>query len=222
MVRGVYMEIEFPEAGPIAAVAVRAVQTYPTIGDFYDAILDAMARLPESAYKKERQLSLPGLGSTQGVFPITAYADAKLAITTIKHQGEGTRRSPSADANANDIAHYYLFAEIYHGQELIEKNGKWVFGGDPVPLPSAYPMAEVPPQGYGDLTKDFNTKFTYVVNALQATWERPNGAACFQKARRGMGVLGCAAVALMQMAIPDGSGNYGPDFKYIPGQPTPC
>jgi hypothetical protein len=223
MVRAVYMEIEFPEAGPIADVAARAAaHTFPTIGDFYDAILNAIAQLPETAYTGERQLSVPGLGSTDGVFPITSYPDAKRAITTIKHQGEGTRKSPSEDGDINDLAHYYRFAEIYHGHQLIKKKGEWVFEGDVVPLPTAYPMAEVPQGGYGDRTKDFNTKFTFVVNALQATWERADGGPCFKKARQGMGVLEQAAVCLMKQAIPDGSGNFGPDFQYLSGQPAPC
>jgi hypothetical protein len=223
MVRGVYMEIEFPEDGPIAQVAARAkLKTYPTIGDFYDAILKAMSRLPESAFKKERQLSVPGLGSTAGVFPIGSFADAQCAITTIRDQGEGTSDSPSPDDNPNERAHYYRFAEIYHGQQLIKKGGQWVFEGDPVPLPAALPMAEVPDAGYGDRTNDFNAKYTFVVNALQATWERPNGQPCFKKAKLGMGVLQDAAVQLMRQSIGDGSGNYGPDFRYLPGQPTPC
>ncbi len=223
MVRGVYMEIEFPEAGPIAFVAARAAaQTYPTIGDFYDAILNALACLPASAYTGERQLSVPGLGRLQGVFPIKCYADAKQAIVIIKHQGEGTRKSPSPDDNSNDRAHYYRFAEIYHGHQLIQKDDRWVFEGPVVPLPAAYPMAEVPLAGYGDRTKDFNTKFTMVVDALQATWERPDGQPCFKKATKAMKVLRTAALNLMKQELPDGSGNYGPDFRYLSGQPAPC
>jgi hypothetical protein len=223
MVRGVYMEIEFPEAGPIAHVAARiARHAYPTIGDLYDAILDAMSKLPESAYKNERQLSVPGLGSANGVFPIPSYTDAKRALTTIKDQGEGTTHSPSPDDDPNDRAHYYRFAEIYHGRQLIQKAGQWVFEGNVVALPAAYPMAEVPEGGFGDRTKDFNSKYSLVVNALQATWERPDGQPCFKKARLGMGILGQAAVELMKQPIADGSGNYGPDFWYLAGQPVPC
>ena len=181
-----------------------------------------MKRLPQSAYTGDRQLSVPGLGSTKGVFPIKSFTDAEFAITTIKHQGEGTQHSPSEDDKSNEVAHYYRFAEIYHGRELIQKNNEWVFEGNVVPLPAAYPMDEVPPTGYGDLTKDFNTTFTMIVNGLQATWERPNGLACFKKARLAMGVLEDAAVTLMKTPLPDGSGNYGPDFRYMAGQPAPC
>src|SRR5205085_12465252 len=123
MVRGVYMEIEYPEDGPITR---KVAETYPTIGNFYDAILDAFQALPDSAFKKERQLRVPGLGGT-GLFPVLSATDADRAIQTIKEQGEGTSQSPGPSSDPQDRAHYYRFAELYYGRTLVKKDGQWVY-----------------------------------------------------------------------------------------------
>jgi Ferritin-like len=219
MVRGVYMEIEYPEHGPIARYLD---QSYPTIGSFYDAILSAFQRLPESAIKKTRQRQ-DGQDWGLGLFPINSVSDAVQAITTIKEQGEGTAQTPYPSNDPNDRAHYYRFAEIYHGHELIKTNGKWTYEGNEVSLPTAYPMAEVPSAGYpDDITRDFNNRYTDVVNLLQASWARDDGQTCLDKAVHLMPALGGVARNLMQKGLPDGSGSYGPDFRLVPDRDTPC
>ena len=219
MVRTVYMEIEYPECGPIAKYMG---QTYPTIGSFYNAVRDAFQRLPDSAIKKERQREYPGLGGT-GLFRIDSIKDAVCAIKTIKEQGEGTSQSPSPSEDPDDRAHYYRFAELYHGHQLIKKDGRWVYAGDPIALPAAYPMAEVPAGGYDPkVTEKFNTRYTDVVNLLQASWEREDGQRCLKKAVDLMPSLGGLARRLMKLSLPDGSGCMGPDFRTIPHHETPC
>jgi len=63
----VYMVIEYPEGGPIKfAVA----ETYPTIGKFYDAVLEAFQQLKPNL-SEAKQLTYPGLGSDEGLFVIS-------------------------------------------------------------------------------------------------------------------------------------------------------
>lgn len=207
MVRGVYMEVELPESGPITKFLDRS---YPTIGSFYDAIYDAFSRLDPQKIKKERQREL-----LFGLHRIDSIPDAHRAIRTIKEQGEGTSQNPFPGADPKDRAHYYRFGEIYYGKELVNKNGHWVYDGPVVLLPAAYPMAEVPDCGYGDKSVEFNRAFTAVMKLLQSAWETEAGQDALDHAVLDMPSLGGPARELMKLPIPDGSGNYGPDFRLV-------
>jgi len=219
MVRGVYMEIEYPEAGPIARMRMLD-ETFPTIGNFYDAIEGAFRVLPDSAYKKERQLRQLGLGGT-GLFPILSAADAARAIQTIKEQGEGTASDPSPSGDPTNRAHYYRFAELYYGRTLVKVGGGWKYAGDSVELPPAYPMAEVPAAGYPE-SMAFDEQYSDMLNLLQAAWENPvDGQRYLDKSIRIMPSLGSPARELMQKPLPSGAGALGPAFRYIPSRPTP-
>jgi hypothetical protein len=208
MVRSVYMEIELPEGGPITKYMGRS---YPTIGSFYDAIIDAFRQLPASAFKKERQRE-----HFFGLHRIDCLADAERAIHTIKEQGEGTTQDPFPGTDPDDRAHYYRFGEFYNGRKLVKVNNHWVYEGDPVQLPAAYPMAEVPSTGYGAITEQFNRAYTNMVDLLQTAWESElSGEQALEDAIRAMPSLAGPARVLMQMPLPDGSGTYGPDFRLI-------
>lgn len=207
MVRGVYMEVEYPEGGPITKFMDRS---YPTIGSFYDAIFDEFSKLDPRKITKQRQRE-----HLFGLHRIDSIDNAKCAIRTIKEQGEGTSQNPFPGTDPQDRAHYYRFAEIYYGRELIKKNGHWVYQGHAVPLPEAYPMAEVPGCGYGDKTLRFNRAFTAVINLLQSAWETEAGQDALDNAVRDMPSLGGPARDLMKCPLPDGSGNYGPDFRIV-------
>lgn len=205
MVRGIYMEIEYPEGGPIARFLDR---TYPTIGGFYDAIREAFCRLSPKDIRKERQREHPF-----GLHRVDSIEDAKAAIKTIKEQGEGTSQNPFPGDDPADRAHYYQFGEFYHGKKLVKSNGRWGYDGTEVVLPAAYPMAEVPDGGYGDKTAAFNRAYTYVVELLQSAWESELGDQALVDAVLAMPGLGTHARQLMRMNREDGSGNYGPDFR---------
>src|SRR5262245_31761854 len=131
VIKDVFMEIEYPQHGPIAFALG---ETYPTIGAFYDAILAAF--VSQSGHiTGERQLKNASVGLTE----IKKLDDVKAAIQKIKIQGEGTTQSPEeADG---DLAHYYRFAQIYHGRKLIKTpDGKYRYEGDPIPFPEVFPM----------------------------------------------------------------------------------
>lgn len=203
----VLMEIEYPENGPIALVAM---QTYPTIGNFYDAIEQAFQNLSPSAITGARQLT-----SSAGVTKIAAVADALTAVRRIKEQGEGTSDSPLASDFGGATAHYYKFAEIFHGAAIQKgSDGKWRYDGAAVPFPNVYPMATVPPGGYTQ-AREFDQAYTQLLQKLETAWSE--GAQGKLNAAIGdMFDLGDPARMLMQQPIPGGSGNYGPSFQYVP------
>jgi hypothetical protein len=160
VVKDVFMEIEYPQYGPIA---FELGATYPTIGAFYDAILAAFEK-HTGDITGQRQLQNAGVGLTE----IKTLEAGKDAIGMIKVQGEGTTQSPEeADGQ---LAHYYRFAEIYHGRTLIKTpDGRYKYEGDPIPFPDVFPMAEVPAKGYPE-SADFDRNYTAMLDDLQAAW----------------------------------------------------
>lgn len=207
VVHDVFMQIEYPENGPV----VHALgQTYPTIGAFYDAILEAFKNLSASDIKGARQLVSGGIGLTK----ITTLALVENVILKIKEQGEGTDQSPFAQDFGAELAHYYRFAEIYFGQALIKTpDGKWKYEGNTIPFPTVFPMAPVPAGGY-DESHDFDALFCAMLANLQDAWA--NGApAKLNAAITEMFSLGNGARLLMQKPLPSGNGTFGPSFRFV-------
>lgn len=202
------MQIEFPEGGP---VALALDETFTTIGEFYDAILNAFKKLPASDFTGARQLT----SSSLGLFAIRALADAEKAVNEIKQQGEGTSQSPFAVDFGGELAHYYRFAEIHHGRALIKTaDGKFKFEGDPVPFPAAFPVAQVPPGGYPE-SHEFDQQFTSLLNKLQSAWATGSQTDLRGAVAIMVGGLGDSARTLMQTPLPSGGGNFGPDFRLV-------
>ena len=205
-----YMEIEYPEAGP---VVLAPGQTYPTIGSFYGAILDAFQTVSPDLSTKNQ------LTSPIGVYVVETLDAVERAITEIKEQGEGTSKSPLAKDFDGDVAHYYKFAEIFQGSALVQVDGVWQYAGDPIPFPDVYPMAPIPAGGYQDPPDDvvaalqaFNDQFAAVLTYLDSAWA--NGSMSDLAASvNAMYRLRTPARALMQIPLPDGSGTYGPYFR---------
>jgi len=207
----VYMEIEFPEKGP---VALAFGEEYPTIGAFYDAISSAFEQLAPPMSTKNQLIS-EGISLTK----VGTVADAVKAITEIKEQGEGTSQSPLATDFGGELAHYYRFAEIFNGKKLIQVGGKWNYSGDPIPFPDVYPMTPVPAGGYpnpSSQTKQalqaFNQKFATVLNNLESAWTNGNQND-LSKAVGTMLGLQSLANSLMQIPRVDQNGVYGPEFR---------
>lgn len=210
----VYMQIEYPEAGP---VALALGETYPTIGAFYDAILAAFQQLPASDITGNNQITA-NLGANNLVYPIQNINDAEKAISQIKEQGEGTSQSPLAVDFGDELAHYYKYAEIWHGNTLVQQSdGTWKYTGAAISFPQVYPMSPIPKGGYQNPSPQiqqalnaFNMQFKSVLDNLQAAWSgHPSS---LDDAINDMFGLQPLANALMQIPLPDGSGVYGPDF----------
>ncbi|MCE7066662.1 ferritin-like protein [Dyadobacter sp. CY326] len=210
----IFMEIELPEGGPVAFA-----DTFPTIGAFYSAILDAFVSL-NPPLDTTRQLEGP-----LGLKKIATLADVQNGIKLIVHQGEGSQESPE-DTGPGDLAHYYRFGEIYHGKKMLKDSstGRWDFIGAEVPFPDAWPMADVPVGGYRQtdvpdatvwqLIEEFDRNFTTMLDHLQAAWML-GSLSELSTAIITMFTLQDPAVSLMQKPLPNGNGNYGPCFRLL-------
>jgi Ferritin-like len=86
----------------------------------------------------------------------------------------------------------------------------------PVPFPDCYPVARVPQGGYPELpaSKNFNTAYSQLLAHLQDAWTG-GGQNALSAAIGTMFQLYPLAAPIIATPLPDGSGNYGPDF--IPG-----
>jgi len=214
-----FMQIEMPEE----PVAFESTETFPTIGAFYDAIADAFRALSPSITQTRqihRTIDVPdpdGPGKTpltEDLILITSVADAEQAIATIKTQGEGVTGTP--DSPDNELAHYYRFGEIFHGKKLVEVTpGKFEFSGDPVPFPDCWPVAKVPPGGYGDKTKAFNTAYGLMISQLEDAWTKDppdGGPGLLRQAIGTMFGLTTQAGMLVTEPLNGGPEHLGPDF----------
>ena len=209
-VTDVYMQIEYPEDGPLTGDS-----STPTIGSFYDAIAAAFQEL-QPTITGQRQLTATING--EPLYAINSLADVQRAIAEIKEQGEGTSLSPDAVDFGGELAHYYRFGEIANGACLVQADGKWTYTGDPVPFPECWPMAPVPAGGWPSPAPDvralldtFDTAYGSILTGLRDAWATGSNDT-LGDAIDTMFALPKPATALMQVPLPDGSGNYGPDF----------
>ena len=203
-----FMQIEYPQKGPITTL----LTDYPTIGDFYDAILGELINQPDATFTGARQLRSVSVG----VVPIITKTQAIAAIQKIKIQGEGTTSDPRDQRGvADDLAHYYRFGEIYYGNKLILKeDGSWKYEGDNIPFPDVYDIPDVPEGGYAK-SDDFDRLYTVMLGKLQSAWENGDQGLLSQ-AISDMYGLSDPALELMNTLLPSGTGNYCPDFRLVP------
>jgi hypothetical protein len=213
-----YMQIEEPEHPVRTGVEE---ETFPTIGAFYDAIADAFRTLSPPITQTgqiETTIGVPNPDGpdkpqlTEDLILIKSADDAQQAIATIKDQGEGVTGSP--DAPGDELAHFYRFGEIYHGHRLVKVGEGWQYSGDPVPFPDCHPVAKVPAGGYPGVTTDFDEGFATMISLLEGAWTG-GGLDGLENAIGSMFGLKELAATLVTMPLPDGSGNYGPDFVPI-------
>lgn len=191
-----------------------------TIGELYDEILVSFQRL-NPALSTDRQITGP-----LSWMVVQNLSDVEKAINIIKRQGEGA--DDPVDSGFTDLAHYYRFAQIRVGKKLdyISASGLWEFQDDrPIERPEIWPMAVLPAGGYrrGDVTpkvwqlmERFDHTYSHVLDLLQSVWEADDSQAAFWRAIEHMFSLQETALPLMQTPIPNGKGNYGPCFRYIP------
>lgn len=204
------MTIEAPEE-PLALSA----SVPHTVGAFYGAMLEGLrAVAPEFSARGQLRAHI---GSDE-LRPVKTLLDAERSIDIIREQGEGTSSSP-ADSFSNDHpAHYYAFAEIYHGRELRQTDQGWTFTGAPVPFPEARPMARVPVGGWSrppgqvqQVLDRFDSTYTTVLSSLEAAWS-DGGPRALGAAIHAMRALEEPAVRLMETEIPGTRSTYGPQF----------
>lgn len=141
VVKDVFMQIEEPE--DTAGLPAGTV----TIGKFYHAVLDAMKQLfadKPGDFDTTGNKQLPDPFHHGELFDIKGadkpdgqggtVKDFELAVLTIVEQGEGTSTGLDQDG---DLGHYFKFAEIVHGKEILMQNK--------VPVPNPNWKATDPP-----------------------------------------------------------------------------
>ncbi|MFJ5531064.1 ferritin-like protein [Streptomyces sp. NPDC093261] len=211
LVRDVMMGIEAP-----AAALTDSAGEPLSIGHFYDEVLKAF-RVVAPDLSVDRQMH-ERIGEDT-LRPAKTLEDIERSIEIIKDQGEGTSVSPTDGMGDGHMAHYYAFAEIYHGRQLREAGGEWRFTGPPIPFPDTRPMSMVPaggwdrsPAGARRLLEDFDSTYTTVLEALDTAWGEGDPHSLRTAVRR-MRRLETPAVELMEMPIAGTEETYGPQFR---------
>lgn len=228
LVHNVFMEIEEPE-DPLEFPVAKAEATRLTIGMFYAAIRE---NLKGATFNGPRQRQItPEL--MQGVIEVVDEKTAVEAIDLIVEQGEGTSQSPLAGIE-DELAHYYRFAEIYYGRELIPNpeagpatppDERYKYDGPEIPFESAgvravdkNPTTASYPEGSPARIEceRFNFLYTRLLNALHVTF---NGKPSELGPAIGL-MFKCTAQANKLMGIKLPSGEFaGPSFEYQPTEP---
>jgi Ferritin-like len=224
-----FMAIEEPE-DPLKfrdkAAAVHGV----TIGQYYERIKKEIAKAGQKIFTghHSRQVTA-GFPSTE-LFKVTDVETACKAIDLIREQGEGTSTSPLDPEH--DPAHYYRFAEIWHGKSLravtpppppgTPDDQKYRYDGEPIPFveadvirviddPSA---AKYPPDTQAHYLNDnFNYTYTSLLKALHLTFngqpDRMDSAIAVMHSMR--------ELAMEMMTVPfEKDRHAGPSFEYQP------
>jgi hypothetical protein len=188
-----FMEIEYPETGAV-------VNDPDSIGAFYDTIAAGFTTVNPSFPAGTFQAPSTTVGQDH-LTVITSVAEAVSAISLIKDQGEGTSSSPEEGTlDPNEFAHYYTYAQIYYGAELVQVNGQYQFSGTSITLPQVYPFAPSTGQPTSMETA-FAQSFSNVMYALQQIWTSSDGN--LERAIGMMGGLKTAGVAcIMQKLTP--------------------
>ncbi|MDW8803740.1 ferritin-like protein [Streptomyces scabiei] len=226
-----FARIEEPEH-PLAEAA-----SHTSIGAFYSAVLEVFRNHPEliiGARQLRRPMSHHGEGND--VVGLTTLADVEKAIGVIKEQGEGTTASPvnPHPGEEGELAHYYVFRELFHGQRLIRTSqnpDRWEFAGDEIPMPAVLPMGTVPAGGWeaGGLpapdpeTKQqldaVNRAYSDMLRLMERAWQSTVPATANNLLGQAIGKMFSLVQpsrSLMRRELPDGSGKtYGPEFRFV-------
>lgn len=225
LVQSKFMVIEEPE-DPIvfrstAAKATAEQMEYQTIGQFYQALSDAIGTLGDSIFTGNQSLQVTGWFSADELFPITNAATAQQAISIIMEEGEGTSTSPLDQEG--ELAHYYKFAEIANGHELVPDPTAphgYSYTGPAIPFDATgvFPMTSNPasvtlPAGslVAQMADQFDATYSALLNALNATF---NGDPSNLNVAMGlMYSLRVQAQNLMQQPLGNGE-NAGPRWLF--------
>ena len=160
------------------------------------------------------------------VGPVTDVASALAAIDVIVEQGEGTATSPLDPEH--DLAHYYKFAEIWHGKKLIPVphpapgQPDFAYAGPPIHFDPAgvWPVVTDPHAGLypaGSAAAYANNTFNYTYTSLlRALHETFNGRPERMSDTIGlMESLKQQAIAMVSIQVGNGL-TAGPTFEYQP------
>ena len=199
------------------ALDVNPLDTFPTIGKFYDAI-EAAFQNHSDLIKGERQLTMdfPNIS----VFELKTLADVEKAILQIKDEGEGTSQTDPADGDnpaGVDLAHFYRFREITDGHKLIKNAaGEWIKDPAELKFPGVLNIADVPDNGFPE-SAAFDKLYTTLIKTLHSAWANNSQNDLDDASFNQMGDLTTAVKTLMATPIPnDPKGQtFAPSFLLI-------
>jgi hypothetical protein len=193
----VFMQIEFPEFTPLAAIAGATAPA--TIGAFYDTIAAGFAAIHPTILTNANFVNMGE------AVQITNVDDAKTAILRIKGEGEGTEGSPDQPpADGTTFAHYYVFKEILKGKTLVQTNGQWAFTGPEIHFPAVFNFTQSNAQP--DPSLAFNQALSQLLTNLQTCWTTSGT----EPDRGAMGDLQSLGQDLIKQGI-------RPEFLWSPG-----
>jgi CDGSH-type Zn-finger protein len=215
--------------------------SYETIGQFYEAIEEGIAWLPEELGEERvfsgdpsRQIT-PKLfyGGAGKIIPVVDRASALAALEEVVEQGEGLAHSEVRDGDRNmfhpereEVAHYFRFDELRQGRRYAPgdtpRSGPtgpellvdWdaVHNMRPNPRSADYP----PGSEARRLMEDFNHVYSGVLHLLERAF---NGSPRLLAVATGeMYGLKDRTRQLMRLPSSDGETTAGPSFEYVPPQ----
>ena len=172
----VFMQIENPQFNPVVIrppeqELAEAVKAPATIGDFYDAVIEALKRLNPKFDPNAKSIV-----SGEAV-PIKSIDDAIQAIMRIKDEGEGTPDSPAqGPSNQKSLAHFYLFQMIKAGKRYVLQNGKWVIDtASNIQFPTVFKFGATVASSPSAVA--FSKTLSDLLRSLETSWKtggRPN------------------------------------------------
>lgn len=203
----VFMAIEHPDTpaklpGEAQCPAIREqIDTEgPTIGDFYDAIIEKIRELGDGLFadpRAEQQVDLsywyphePPLTGVDGA-PGSKVVDVHTAVQALElivDQGEGGPDDDPIDPYGNvkgELAHYFRFGEIVFGRRLVKDPADpsgWSYTGGKVPVDESEIRKVLPNAALSDYPEgsepylpalEFHQTYRRLLNALHQTF---NGA----------------------------------------------
>ena len=161
----VFMQIETPEFPPVEIEALAAPGP-ATIGEFYTTLSDAIQTLNPPIDQNAHFVK-----KGKEVFQIASIQDARDAIERIKSEGEGAPGQPDQPANPAQLAHFYIFKEIFVGNELAfdPNTGKLVpVAGKTIQLPGVSDFK--PSNANPNPSIAFNRLLAQLLSDLEACW----------------------------------------------------
>jgi CDGSH-type Zn-finger protein len=234
----VFLKIERPEDHD----ALPEDNNYHTIGQFYEAIEEALVRLSGELGEDKLFTGDPSrqvrpdtsyYGGSGLIIPVENLESALAALDEIKEQGEGHQHREIWDGDRNmfhpekqEVAHYFRFQEILAGRgfqlgdtpqsgptgEEFKVDWDGVYNMRPNPHTADYPKGSEIREQM-DL---FNRTYSSILRLLQHTF---NGQPDFLRIATGaMYELTYQAIELMKLPSGDGETTVGPSFEYVPHQ----
>lgn len=213
----VFVDLERPQAQHVLDFEFvhhdRMEVDQPTIGDFYQGILDAMDSLHSNGSihftNEGMQLTRDHFWLARGVLnPVTSVEEAKAALRSVIAQGEGALTIYDGETVAGEnpsLAHYWRFMEVLHerrfdpSQADLGRVGAMPMGTIlPIDWDAVYTFeAGTNTSELRDLDERFNRCYTVMLDTLQQAIAG-NPYLMYSAVRDGMTPLSAIAIEMME------------------------